>query len=823
MVKICNHPYDKNTIYDLVFEQYPFELSDFQKYAIQGIHENKHILITAHTASGKTLPAEHAIQYFTSRGKRVIYTTPLKALTNQKTNDFKKKFPETSFGTITGDIKTNLEAQCLLMTTEILRNTLYHQQMIEKDTLKEEQMTLHFEMDVHNELGAVIFDEVHYINDKFRGAAVEETIMMLPKNVMLIMLSATIDPAERFAKWVENIKGREVWWTPTTKRIVPLTHYSFLTLRNALIDRHGSREKLIDNKLNKPLVLRKAEGTFQDQNYHDVAKVIRYFKINKMFVNRTFVLNELTGYLRDHNLLPAICFVLSRRKCDEFARSISHSLNDGKTMNIIRQRCKKLLIKKLPNYKEYTDLGEYEQMVKLLMKGIAVHHSGIHPILREMVEFMFGEGYVQLLFATETFSAGINVPAKTVVFTGLQKFDGQHFRYLLPHEYTQMAGRAGRRGIDDKGVIIHLNNLFDLPPIQEYRHMLCGSPQKLSSKFNISFPVVLQLISTQRPFTDFIQSSMLQGGIERECVQVQGAIDKLQDSLKKKRELMQYCKTPSDILVEYVEIEERMAISSRKIRNRLSKEKYALEGQYKHLLKEVQKQREIYKFEDEIEKETKQLNITKNFVDTSLQTIINILIDYRFVENSSEEYPYQLTDKGKIAVNVQEVNGMVFGDLLNDNRLDLFTAPELCAIFSCFANMSIPKEKRMQLNSLTTTPRIRQILNTVQDYYQEMENLELTYRIDSTEEYEIKYELVNLTLEWCGAATEGDCKQILQKSKQIGISIGEFTKAILKINNIASEFEKVCTIQGNMKLLEAIKQIPQLTLKSIATNQSLYL
>ena len=137
--------------------------------------------------------------------------------------------------------------------------------------------------------------------------------------------------------------------------------------------------------------------------------------------------------------------------------------------------------------------------------------------------------------------------------------------------------------------------------------------------------------------------------------------------------------------------------------------------------------------------------------------------------------------------------------------------------------MSIPKEKRIQLKSLTTTPRIRQILNTVQDYYQEMENLELTYRIDSTEEYEIKYELVNLTLEWCAAATEGDCKQILQKSKQIGISIGEFTKAILKINNIANEFEKVCAIQGNMKLLEAIKQIPQLTLKSIATNQSLYL
>ena len=129
-------------------------------------------------------------------------------------------------------------------------------------------------------------------------------------------------------------------------------------------------------------------------------------KKNNIFIKRTFVLNRITEYLRDHNLLPAICFVLSRKKCDEYARSIAYSLHDGKTMNIIKQRCKKLLIEKLPNYQEYVNLVEYEQMVNLLMKGIAVHHSGIHPILREMIELMFGEGYVQLLFATETFSAG---------------------------------------------------------------------------------------------------------------------------------------------------------------------------------------------------------------------------------------------------------------------------------------------------------------------------------------------------------------------------------------------------------------------------------
>jgi len=823
MVKICNQPYDPQSCHNVVFDTSPFTLSDFQKYAIHGIRENKNILITAHTASGKTLPAEYAIKYFTAQNKRVIYTTPLKALTNQKTNDFKKKFPDISFGTITGDIKTTLEAECLLMTTEILRNTLYHQQMIDKDTLKAEQMTLHFEMDVHKDLGAVVFDEVHYINDKFRGAAVEETIMMLPKNVMLIMLSATIDPAERFAKWVEDIKGREVWWTPTAKRIVPLTHYSFLTLRNALIDRHGSREKLIDNKLNKPLILRQAEGLFQDKNFHQVSKIMQYFKINNIFVNRTFVLNALTEYLRDHNLLPAICFVLSRKKCDEYARSISYSLNDGKTMNIIRQRCKRLLIEKLPNYKEYTDLAEYEHMVNLLMKGIAVHHSGIHPILREMIEFMFGEGYVQLLFATETFSAGINVPAKTVVFTGLQKFDGQHFRYLLPHEYTQMAGRAGRRSIDTKGVIIHLNNMFDLPPIQEYRHMLCGTPQKLTSKFNISFPMVLQLISTQHPFTDFIKSSMLQGGIERECNQIQDNIDKLENDLKKKRELLQYCKTPRNILEQYIGIEERMVMSSRKLRKTLTKEKRALEDTHKHLLREVDKQRNIYLIEDKIEKEGSQLQATQNFVSSSLSTIINILIDYGFVTRNNTDYPYLLTDKGKIAVNIQEVNGMVFGDLLENKRLNMLIAEELIGLFSCFSNISIPKDQRIQLRSLTLTARMKQILYTIHDYYREMEDLELKYRIDSTEGYEMKFELVDLVLRWCTAKDDPACREILQKSKEMGVSIGEFTKGILKINNIASEFEKICIIQGNMELLEQIKRIPELTLKSIATNQSLYL
>ena len=216
MVRTCDAQYSHDSAtYDTIFSSYPFELSDFQKYAIQAIEEGKHILITAHTGSGKTLSAEYAIQKFCRGGKKVIYTSPIKSLSNQKFHEFGQKFPDIDFGILTGDVKFNPEADCLIMTTEILRNTLFQKQMLDTETLHETQLSLHFEMDIHQELACVIFDEIHYINDRDRGKVWEETIMMLPDHVLLVMLSATMDRAIAFAKWIEDIKKREVWWAPT--------------------------------------------------------------------------------------------------------------------------------------------------------------------------------------------------------------------------------------------------------------------------------------------------------------------------------------------------------------------------------------------------------------------------------------------------------------------------------------------------------------------------------------------------------------------------------------------------------------------------------
>ena len=237
MVKIFTC-YNDNENYNDYFSYFNFPLSDFQKGAIESIVTGNHCLVTAHTGSGKTLPAEFAIEYFKKQGKKVIYTGPIKALCNQKLYDFRKKYPHISFGILTGDIKDNPEADVLIMTTEILRNTLFNKEIIEKDkNVINKSPLLSFEMDFQTELGAVVFDEVHYISDDDRGSVWEQSLILLPSHIQLIMLSATIDKPEIFAKWIEDLKinnnnKKEVYLCSTYHRVVPLIHYNWLSVLN---------------------------------------------------------------------------------------------------------------------------------------------------------------------------------------------------------------------------------------------------------------------------------------------------------------------------------------------------------------------------------------------------------------------------------------------------------------------------------------------------------------------------------------------------------------------------------------------------------------
>ena len=267
------------------FSKYPFELSDFQKYSLQAIEQGKHSLVTAHTGSGKTLPAEYAIEKFTSEGKKVIYTAPIKALSNQKYHEFTEKFPNISFGILTGDIKFNPDADCLIMTTEILRNTLFHK----KSEDEKSKSLLHFDMDMDNDLACVIFDEVHYINDADRGKIWEETIIMMPHHVQMVMLSATIDKVEEFAQWVETTSQREVFISTTNHRVVPLTHYGYISCQQSVcksLEKNRIEETLgfpITEYLNKPIVFKYQNSECNEPNFHKFKKIKDYFE-NQRFL-----------------------------------------------------------------------------------------------------------------------------------------------------------------------------------------------------------------------------------------------------------------------------------------------------------------------------------------------------------------------------------------------------------------------------------------------------------------------------------------------------------------------------------------------------------
>jgi len=370
MVFICNKTFTDNDTYNKYFNKFPnLTLSNFQKWAFKSIVDNQHILITAHTGSGKTLPAEFAIQYFVNKGKKVIYTAPIKALSNTKLSDFRKKYPSISFGIITGDITDNPDADVLIMTTEILPNTIINQNL--RKQTGNNNIPLSFEIDIENELGAVIFDEIHYINDQERGGVWEQAILLLPPHVQMIMLSATIDKASQFAQWIEEEKNKQasilsqphkiVYLASTNHRVVPLTHYLWITTHKNNIKKteNTKYESKIKQYINKEVIIKDTKNTFNQKAYDDINTINDYFKKNNIQkLSRQFILNSLVHHLKNTNSLPAICFVFSKKHVEYAAKELNVNLYDKEDTipNTIEDECKKIIISKIKNYKEYINL-----------------------------------------------------------------------------------------------------------------------------------------------------------------------------------------------------------------------------------------------------------------------------------------------------------------------------------------------------------------------------------------------------------------------------------------------------------------------------------
>jgi superfamily II RNA helicase len=832
MVKICPnvYPASSESIFLPYFEKHSFPLSSFQKFAIEAIVEGHHILVTAHTGSGKTLPAEFAIEHFVSKGKKVIYTSPIKALSNQKFYEFSKKFPHISFGILTGDIKSNPEADVLIMTTEILMNTLYAK--LNKENFNMNNSLTMFDMDFTNELACVVFDEVHYINDLDRGRVWEETIMMLPLNIQMVMLSATLDSPEKFALWCEtreqtNSKSEKiVYLTTTYERVVPLTHYSFITCTQGLFKvlKDKQLEMQIMKSCNSLHVIQDSKGNFIDTNYLKIKNTLETFQNKNHFVKRQHILNTVSKHMVELNMLPAICFVLSRKSLEQCAKEITIPLleDDSKVPYIVKKECE-LIIRKLPNYHEYLLLPEYIQIVSLLEKGIGIHHAGIMPVLREMVELLFAKGYVKLLFATETFAVGINMPTKTVLFTDLNKFDGSGMRPFYSHEYTQMAGRAGRRGIDTVGHVIHLTNLFHNQDLLTLKTIMKGKPQTLVSKFKISYNLLLNLISIgETNYTKYAKRSMIQNDIDNEINGYLKIIQRLQSELDQMSIVVNNCGTPIPVVEEYIKLNITRLNSVNKKRKDAERSLQKIKNQYYSVEKDVEIITKFNSKKDEMIFINDQLEVVEKTILTNITKILDMLQTRKFIEFVHESNQYKLTLKGNIASHLREINCLIFADFIEIGKLKKFLPKEIVGILSCFTNITVSEEKRASFPSSESND-VKSFIIELYNSYQNQSNNELTNNINTGSNYYMHFDIIQYSIRWCECNNDMECKRLLNEMfLEKEIFLGEFVKAILKINNIVSEMEKVAEFIGDLEFLSILKQIPLLTLKYVVTNQSLY-
>ncbi len=824
MVIICDkeYPINNEEKYTEHFSKFSFPLSDFQKYAIEGIVNNNHVLVTAHTGSGKTLPAEFAIDFFCNNKKRVIYTSPIKALSNEKYHDFCKKFPQFSIGILTGDIKFNPDADILIMTTEILQNHLYKR--LHNDDNK--KSALHFDMNIDDDLSCVIFDEIHYINDRDRGKVWEETILLLPEHVSMLMLSATIDNPEKFAYWCENRykdSTKKVILTGTNTRVVPLKHYVYLDSVEHLfkILKDKDKEKEIRNILKTPLLLKK-DSKINDDTIVKTNKIINLMNTKNVYVKPSFILNSLIHYLHKNDMLPGICFVFSRLNVEKYAHEITVNLlgeyDDAHIPSIISDECDKI-IRKLPNYNDYKNLIEYNDLVSLLSKGVAIHHSGMMPILREMVEIIFSKGYIKVLFATETFAVGINMPTKTVIFTALSKYTSEGHRMLLSHEYTQMAGRAGRRGKDTVGYVIHCNNLFrESISLLEYNQILSGKPQQLQSKFQISYALLLNLVALNKiDFTNYVNSSMLNDELKKN---INGCNIELQENnnrLEFQKNLINEYNIDLTEINKYKELNESISLLNNKKRKQVLLQLNNIKDTYgKQFDRDINVINKLKEIENDIIKNKNSIQNITNYVDDVINEVLNILVsnDYINVLYNS----YELTIKGKIASNIHETSCLLMTELIYNDNLNLLNVNELAAFMSCFTNISVNDDYKTSKINNSNISNIVMIYNNWQNKY-----LDLEYNTNIQNSDEIHYDIIDDVYNWCLAENENDCKVITDELFNKGIFIGEFTKAILKINNIVNELITASEYIGNIELSEKLNKIPDVTLKYIILQQSLYI
>ena len=752
--------------------EFPFELDDFQKEACEIIDNGESVVVCAPTGAGKTVIAQHAINNALKQGCRIFYTTPLKALSNQKFYDFCEQYGADKVGLLTGDTSINRGAQIVIMTTEVFRNMLYGTNFgAVADNLKDVRY--------------VVLDEVHYMNDEQRGTVWEESIIYCPTNIQIIALSATVANCDELTNWINTVHSKTKL-VNTDFRPVPLRFFYFDSSQPYKLLPLLTPDGKLNNKI-KPEKPQWARG--KDKR------------------KKTYV-KQIIQNLADNDMLPAIYFTFSRKKCDEQMEKCSGlGLNTRKEQEEIKAFIEEFIAENPHLYGN--------KHIEYLIQGVASHHAGLLPAWKNLVEKLFQKGLIKVVFATETLAAGINMPARSTVISSTSKRTDSGHRMLTANEFLQMSGRAGRRGMDKVGYVTVVGTPFQTP--EEVAELVLSDSNPLESKFSPSYSMVLNLL--QRFNLEESKELILKSfGYYSSDYRLKPILFQLEQYDKEIEERSFICpnKLSDDKMLEYDKL--RFLY----VQNRQTYKKIVKQEKSKHrpLSPEVvefgkRNKEELHKLQTFAcdtcklyKKHSKNLEVLKR-IDSKKKKLLKeiekqkdiywnkfiahraVLKEYGYIQN---DYP---TEKGKTTSQIRSENELYLAEIIFSGVLENLTPSQLAGVICALTT----EELRIEIHYIPFSEPVRKTLNQIRNIKRKLEKVQSKYDIEAPLYINPYFSsLIELWVE--GAEWE-------TVSEQIEIGEGDIVRAFKRVVDVLRQLTTIDNIPETLVFTarEAIEKI----------------
>jgi len=737
--------------------EFPFELDEFQKDACNCVTDGKSVVVCAPTGAGKTVIAQHAIHCALKEDKRIFYTTPLKALSNQKYYDFSQKYGAEKVGLLTGDTSINRNAQIVIMTTEVFRNMLYGTNFgAVADNMKDVKY--------------IVLDEVHYMNDEQRGTVWEESIIYCPTNVQIIALSATVANADELTDWINTVHSKTEL-VDTDFRPVPLRFHYFDS---------SQPDKLL------PLL------TPSGQLNKKIRAEKRVFHRGSKKPQRSYV-KDVIRNLHNNDMLPAIYFTFSRKKCDE-------QMEKCASLDLVSKIERAQIMQFVDEYIAENPHLYNNKHLEYLYHGVASHHAGLLPAWKNLVEQLFQKGLIKVVFATETLAAGINMPARSTVISSTSKRTDSGHRMLTASEFLQMSGRAGRRGMDEVGYVTIVGTPFQTP--EEVAELVLSDANPLESRFSPSYSMVLNLL--QRFSLDEARELIMKSfGYFSSGTRLHPLIKacEINEAEIKSREFVCPYKLSDDELNEYDKLRHlyvqnrqtyKKITKQERAKNRpLSKEVIEFGNQTKAMLNKMHNFAcdtcKLYKKHSKNVEVIERLNVRRHKLEKEIEKQRDIfwnkflahrsaLIDMGYLK---DDYP---TDAGITTSQIRSENELFIAEIIFSGVLEGLSPAQLAAVVCAITT----EDLRIEVPYMPISETIRKTTNQIRNIRRKIERVQDRYGIEDPMYINLYFSsLIELWVD--GAEWE-------TISEQVDMGEGDIVRSFKRVVDVLRQFTTISNV-----------------------------